>query len=89
MKKIFTVLFLMMIVSFNSVWASSASSLKREIYSIEREIKQDNRKISEIKSSSKLSQYEKKRQIKKLENKIYRNKRELQKIKSDYRRAIS
>ena len=89
MKKKIVVLLLMLLVCSNVSFAYSASSLKREISYIQNEIRQSQRKISAIKYSDRISEYDKKRQIRKLEYKIYQKKRELQKIKSEYRRAIS
>ena len=68
---------------------SSAVSVKYELSSINRNIKTNQRKINSIKSSSKLSNYEKKRQIQKLERENYYLERKSTKIKRDYSRAIS
>ena len=89
MKKVLTILFISCCILSNTVFAYSASSLKREINYIQSEIRQNERKINSIKSSDKISQYDKKRKIKALENKNYYNKRKIQRIKSEYKRAIS
>lgn len=81
--------FLVLIFCANVGFAYSASSLKREINYIQSDIKQAQRKISTIKHSNRLSEYDKKRQIRKLEYKIYQKKRELRKIKYDYQKALS
>ena len=73
----------------NVTLAYSASSLKRDMNYIQSEIRQSQRKISSIKSSDRISEYDKKRQIRKLEYKINQKKRELKKLKYDYQRAIS
>lgn len=89
MKKIAIILFLVLFVCANSAFAYSASSLKREINYIKSDIQQAQRKISKIKYSNKISEYDKKRQIRKLEYVIYKKKRELRKIEYEYEKVIS
>ena len=93
MKKL-SVLLLVSFLSFEifncSCFAySSASSLKRDLNSINRDIQNNKRKISSIKSSSRISDYDKKRQIQKLERQNYYLKQKSNKIKREYARAIS
>lgn len=67
----------------------SATSLKGELNSIERQIKQNERKISSYKYSKTISPAQKKRNISRLEKQNYELKRKKERIKRDYRRAIS
>ena len=89
MKKIAIILVLSIFVCVNSAFAYSVSSLKRELSYIQNDISQAQRKVSKIKHSNKISEYDKKRQIRKLEYVIYKKKRELRKIKYEYKKAIS
>lgn len=75
--------------SFECLSYSSASSLKYELNSMNRQINNNNYKIRSIKNSRNLSEYEKKRQIRNLENKNRYLQRDINKTKKDYRRAIS
>ncbi len=87
MKKLFSSLVLLSLISTNICFAStSVSSLKRELSGIEYTIKQNQRKISSIQSSRNLSENEKKSKIRRLENENYYLKRKLNRVKSDLRR---
>ncbi len=68
---------------------SSASSVKRSLENTNYEIRKNNREISAIKSSNRISEYDKKRKIRELERENYILKRKADKLKSDYRKAIS
>ncbi len=68
---------------------NSASSLKRELDSYEREIKSNESKIRKIKYSKKLSSREKRAKISRLESRNRLLKRKISRIKSEYLRAIS
>lgn len=89
MKKCIAVFLLFLFSAFSCAHAYSASSLKRELSSIERDIRNDQRKINSIKHSSYISDYEKKRKIRRLEREIYYNRSKAKKIKREYSRAIS
>ena len=90
MKKLFVLSLTILFIFGNATFAySSASSLKRDLDYIKRDINQNQRKIYSIKSSSRLSEYDKKRQIQKLERQNYYLKQKSSKIKREYARAIS
>ena len=89
MKKVFAALFILSLFLTDVSFAYSASQLKRQIYSLQSEIRQDERTIGLIKRSDRISEYDKRRKIRQLQNEIYQNKRKLQRIKSEYKKAIS
>lgn len=89
MKKCIVLFLLFLFSSLSCAHAYSASSIKRELSSIERDIRNDQRKINSIKHSSYISDYEKQRKIKKLEREIYYKRSKAKKMKREYSRAIS
>ncbi len=68
---------------------NSASSLKSELNSINRQIERNEYKIKTIKNSKNLSQNQKQNRINSLESQNRSLKRKSSKIKNDYKRAIS
>ena len=90
MKKLLVLSLIAMFTFGNCTFAySSASSLKRELYYIKRDINNNQRKINSIKHSDRISEYDKKRQIQKIERQNYYLKQKSYKIKREYSRAIS
>lgn len=76
-------------INNNLLSYSSASSLKSEISRMESKIRYNKRKISSIRYSNKISEYDKKRQISRLESENRTLKRKIDRIRYEYRRAIS
>ena len=90
MKKLLVLSLVVLFAFGNCVFAySSASSLKRDLDYIKRDINSNQRKIYSIKHSDRISDYDKKRQIQKLERQNYYLKQKSAKIKREYQRAVS
>ncbi len=85
MKKILPLMFILFFSSNLCFAATSTTALKHQLSQIEHTIKNNERKISSIKSSRNLSYNEKKSKIRRLENENYNLKRKLNRVKSSLR----